>query len=112
MTRREATAVVTKRLQKELMTLMMEPVPGATAFPESDNLYEWVGTITGTAGTVYDGLAYKLSVTQEARPGKHAQNTPLSREGTFLSFFKNSERAEELYGENPNTLSILPLVVD
>ena len=33
-----------------------------TAFPMGDNLFEWVGTISGTAGTVYGGLTYKLSI--------------------------------------------------
>jgi ubiquitin-conjugating enzyme E2 C len=34
----------------------------ATAFPDGDNLFQWVGTITGGAGTVYDGLKFKLSI--------------------------------------------------
>jgi ubiquitin-conjugating enzyme E2 C len=34
----------------------------ATAFPENDNLFEWVGTIKGSAGTVYENLSYKLSL--------------------------------------------------
>jgi len=36
---------VTKRLQNELMQLMMAGIPGVSAFPESDNLLSWVGTI-------------------------------------------------------------------
>lgn len=32
----------------------------ATAFPDGDNMFEWVGTITGPADTVYEGLTYKL----------------------------------------------------
>ncbi|KAJ1461786.1 ubiquitinating enzyme [Pelagophyceae sp. CCMP2097] len=59
---RDGATSVTKRLQKELMTLMTEAVPGATAFPEADNMFEWVGTLRGTADTVYDGLEYKLSI--------------------------------------------------
>eukprot|EP00158_Paraphelidium_tribonemae_P000926 Partr_v1_DN23699_c0_g1_i1_m18823 putative ubiquitin-conjugating enzyme len=53
---------VSKRLQNELMTLMMASTPGISAFPESDNLQSWVGTITGPVETVYDGLTYKLSL--------------------------------------------------
>ena len=34
----------------------------ATAFPEGDNLFVWVGTIKGAPGTVYEGLSYKLSL--------------------------------------------------
>ena len=33
-----------------------------TAFPDGDNLFSWTGTITGGAGTVYEGLQYKLSL--------------------------------------------------
>uniref|UniRef100_A0A8D2GLC1 Ubiquitin conjugating enzyme E2 C n=1 Tax=Theropithecus gelada TaxID=9565 RepID=A0A8D2GLC1_THEGE len=40
-----------KRLQQELMTLMMSGDKGISAFPESDNLFKWVGTIHGAAGT-------------------------------------------------------------
>ncbi|XP_027429201.1 ubiquitin-conjugating enzyme E2 C-like isoform X2 [Zalophus californianus] len=51
-----------KRLQQELMTLMMSGDKGISAFPESDNLFKWVGTIHGAAGTVYEDLRYKLSL--------------------------------------------------
>ena len=44
------------------MKLMMESIPDATAFPEGDNLFEWVGTIKGASGTVYEGLSYKLNL--------------------------------------------------
>eukprot|EP01111_Echinosteliopsis_oligospora_P002401 TRINITY_DN1355_c0_g1_i1.p1 TRINITY_DN1355_c0_g1~~TRINITY_DN1355_c0_g1_i1.p1 ORF type:complete len:152 (-),score=47.23 TRINITY_DN1355_c0_g1_i1:141-596(-) len=53
---------VTKRLQSELMTLMMSGTAGISAFPEADNLFSWVGTIHGAAGTVYEGLTFKLSL--------------------------------------------------
>jgi len=53
---------ITKRLQQELMQLMMNGDDSVSAFPEGDNLFSWVGSITGSAGTVYDGLAYKLSI--------------------------------------------------
>uniref|UniRef100_A0A8C5YA90 Ubiquitin-conjugating enzyme E2 C n=1 Tax=Microcebus murinus TaxID=30608 RepID=A0A8C5YA90_MICMU len=43
-------------LQQELMTLMMSGDKGISAFPESDNLFKWVGTIPGGAGTVYEDL--------------------------------------------------------
>ncbi|XP_037858102.2 ubiquitin-conjugating enzyme E2 C-like isoform X2 [Chlorocebus sabaeus] len=51
-----------KRLQQELMTLLMSGDKGISAFPESDNLSKWVGTIHGAAGTVYEDLRYKLSI--------------------------------------------------
>uniref|UniRef100_A0A3B1ITH3 Ubiquitin conjugating enzyme E2 C n=1 Tax=Astyanax mexicanus TaxID=7994 RepID=A0A3B1ITH3_ASTMX len=53
---------VSKRLQNELMTLMMSGDKGISAFPESDNLFKWIGTIDGAQGTVYEGLRYKLSL--------------------------------------------------
>ncbi len=31
-----------------------------SAFPDGDNMFEWVGTIKGSAGTAYDGLTFKL----------------------------------------------------
>ncbi|MGH0178561.1 UNVERIFIED_CONTAM: hypothetical protein FKN15_077855 [Acipenser sinensis] len=86
-----ARGSVTKRLQQELMTLMMSgdkgisafpesdnlfkwigTIDGAketmsgdkgiSAFPESDNLFKWIGTIDGAKETVYEGLRFKLSL--------------------------------------------------
>ncbi|KAK9767347.1 Ubiquitin-conjugating enzyme E2 11 [Basidiobolus ranarum] len=53
---------VTKRLSSELMSLMMSAIPGISAFPDSDNMLSWVGTLTGVAGTYYEGLTFKLSM--------------------------------------------------
>ncbi|KAL0478783.1 ubiquitin conjugating enzyme E2 [Acrasis kona] len=54
---------VVKRLQQELMTLMMSKTPGINAFPEGDgNMFLWVATIKGCQDTVYDGQTYKLSI--------------------------------------------------
>lgn len=53
---------VTKRLQQELMALMMSKNKTISAFPEGDNLFKWIGTIHGAVGTVYEGLTYKLSL--------------------------------------------------
>ncbi|KAI9329174.1 ubiquitin conjugating enzyme E2-C, Ubc11 [Obelidium mucronatum] len=55
-------AAVAKRLQSELMQLMMSNTQGVSAFPEADNLLSWAATIQGPAGTVYEGLTYKLSM--------------------------------------------------
>lgn len=54
---------VTKRLQQELMQLMMNSEEGTTAFPNGDNLFEWIATITGSDGTPYADQTYKLSIT-------------------------------------------------
>ncbi|KZO99521.1 ubiquitin-conjugating enzyme E2 [Calocera viscosa TUFC12733] len=60
---RPAAGSVTKRLGNELMGLMMSGSPGISAFPKTDaNLFDWVGTIEGVAGTVYDNLKYKISI--------------------------------------------------
>lgn len=32
------------------------------AFPDGDNLFEWTGTLSGSKGTVYEGLVYKLKL--------------------------------------------------
>lgn len=53
---------VTKRLQKELMTLMMSGSKGISAFPDGDNLFRWKATLTGPEGTVYEGLMYRLTM--------------------------------------------------
>ncbi|KAI3633537.1 hypothetical protein MIR68_008484 [Amoeboaphelidium protococcarum] len=53
---------VTKRLQSELCQLMMASVPGISAFPESDNLRKWIGTVEGADNTPYAGQTYKLSL--------------------------------------------------
>ena len=57
-----ARGPVGKRLQQELMILMTSSDKGISAFPESDNLFKWVGTTHGAASTVYEDLRYKLSL--------------------------------------------------
>ncbi|XP_043203657.1 ubiquitin-conjugating enzyme E2 C-like [Amphibalanus amphitrite] len=51
---------VSKRLQAELMTLMTSGDKGISAFPDGDNLFSWVATISGAANTVYEGIEFKL----------------------------------------------------
>ncbi|KII88892.1 hypothetical protein PLICRDRAFT_175146 [Plicaturopsis crispa FD-325 SS-3] len=59
----EVAGSVTKRLSNELMTLMMSASPGISAFPKSDaNLFEWIGTIEGPAGTIYAGLTFRINI--------------------------------------------------
>lgn len=54
---------ITKRLQQELMTLMMSKTPGISAFPDSDgNLFNWTATVKGSDATVYQDQVYKLSI--------------------------------------------------
>lgn len=51
-----------KRLQRELMQLMMSQDKSVSAFPEGDNIFKWVATINGPESTVYSGLKFKLSL--------------------------------------------------
>ncbi|CAD6214682.1 GSCOCG00004177001-RA-CDS [Cotesia congregata] len=53
---------VSKRLQKELMGLMMNMEKGVSAFPDGENLFKWIGTINGPKDTVYSDLTYKLTL--------------------------------------------------
>ncbi|XP_066289035.1 ubiquitin-conjugating enzyme E2 C-like isoform X2 [Branchiostoma lanceolatum] len=61
-TRRGEKHTVSRRLQQELMGLMMSDDKGISAFPSGDSLFSWTGTLTGPMGTVYEGLKYKLSL--------------------------------------------------
>lgn len=53
---------VAKRLQSELMQLMLSPVEGVSAFPEEDNLLSWKATIQGASEGPYAGQEYTLSM--------------------------------------------------
>ncbi|KAK9078737.1 hypothetical protein SSX86_002794 [Deinandra increscens subsp. villosa] len=53
---------VLKRLQSELMDLMMSGETEISAFPEDDNLFCWKGTISGSKDTVFEGTEYKLTL--------------------------------------------------
>ncbi|KAJ1950533.1 Ubiquitin-conjugating enzyme E2 C [Linderina macrospora] len=55
-------AAVIKRLNSELLSLMMAELPGISAFPQPDSILRWVGALEGAAGTVYKGLKYKLAL--------------------------------------------------
>ncbi|AQK89332.1 Ubiquitin-conjugating enzyme E2 20 [Zea mays] len=71
---------VVRRLQSELMALMMGGDPGVSAFPEGDNMLHWVGTIAGSAGTAYEGTSYRLALAFTAeypyKPPKVRFDTP------------------------------------
>ncbi|OEL14550.1 Ubiquitin-conjugating enzyme E2 19 [Dichanthelium oligosanthes] len=36
--------------------------PGVSAFPNGDNIFDWVGAIAGSAGTAYEGTSYHLAL--------------------------------------------------
>ncbi|CAN8072004.1 unnamed protein product [Agarophyton chilense] len=56
------TAQVTKRLQADLMELMMHPIPGISAFPHADSLLQWKGTIDPSDSSVYAGMQFRLDL--------------------------------------------------
>ncbi|CAG9465546.1 unnamed protein product [Pedinophyceae sp. YPF-701] len=56
------SAAVSRRLQQELMQLMMSGEKGLSAFPCGDNIMDWTGTIEGAEGTPYAGQKYKLEL--------------------------------------------------
>lgn len=64
---------VKKRLQQELMTLMMSGDKGVSAFPSDENIFNWIGTINGANGTVYEGITYKLKL---EFPNNYPYNAP------------------------------------
>ncbi|GIX99216.1 ubiquitin-conjugating enzyme E2 C [Caerostris darwini] len=70
---------VQKRLQQELRTLMMSGDKGISAFPSEENMFNWIGTINGAEGTVYEGLTYKLKM---EFPNNYPYNAPQVRFST------------------------------
>ena len=61
---------VTKRLQQELMTLMMSGQKGISAFPEGDKLFTWVATVEAPQQTVYAGES-QLSISNDIIDFEH-----------------------------------------
>ena len=59
-----------RRLQSELMSLMMSGDAGLSAFPDGDNIFQWTGTITGGDGTV------RVSANPAFWSPEHAPRTP------------------------------------
>ena len=86
------SASVARRLQSELMSLMTSADAGISAFPDGDNIFSWVGTIEGAAGTVYEGLTYKLSL---AFPNDYPFKSPTVKFETPC-FHRSEEHTSEL----------------
>ncbi|VDN10084.1 unnamed protein product, partial [Dibothriocephalus latus] len=50
------------RIQKELADITADPPPNCSAFPRGENLYEWVSTILGPPGSVYESGIFLLDI--------------------------------------------------
>jgi len=58
----KALSTSAKRIQKELAEITIDPPPNCGAGPKGDNIYEWVSTILGPPGSVYEGGVFFLDL--------------------------------------------------
>ncbi|GIX88153.1 ubiquitin-conjugating enzyme E2-24 kDa [Caerostris extrusa] len=56
------TNYTAKRLQQELVDITSNPPPLCSAGLKGDNLFEWIATIVGPPGSVYEEGIFKLNI--------------------------------------------------
>lgn len=57
-----ALSTSVKRIQKELAEITLDPPPNCSAGPKGDNLFEWLSTIFGPPGSVYESGIFYLDI--------------------------------------------------
>lgn len=62
MSQSSGKSAAAQRLQKELQEIIMTDVEGISAFPDNDDLFNWIGTVQGVQETPYEGLEFQLRI--------------------------------------------------